>query len=223
MTFVSSGSAAADVLDRTLAWFADGGLVMLVEDRRPPAAGRSRPGGLLVARACVVGAHTVNMMARDGRGVVAVTVAPSLADRLGLREMPALCGHRSDRHYLVSVEAAACTGTGISAHDRAETLRAVAHGTGPDAVRMPGHIQPVLIDERPTANAPLHGLAGYLATLCGDEPCTAWCDVLNADGDVATPEQCRQVAMRHGLPVVAASTLTMNIGMNVKEQGVINV
>lgn len=187
----------------------DGGeLVMLIDDRRDAPCG-----GLLVARADRIEAPAVNRMAALGRGVVAVTVTRAEAAHLGLRQMVGAEPEAGRRHYLVSVEAAECDDTGISAADRALTLRAVAApGAGPHSLRMPGHIHPVLVSPAPRPGAAIHEVAAAVVGLGGGRPFAAWCDVLDDSGEVASADACATLAASQGIPAITASSLLADHG-----------
>lgn len=168
----------------------DGRLVMLVDE-----AGRGQ--GILIGVAALMCEETACVMAIHARGLLSVTVGVSAAFRLGLRRMPGAA--RAETEYLASIEAARCLGTGISAADRAMTMRtAGARNATEDDLVSPGHVMPLLVREgRPPATLP--EIAHAIVTRRCGYPAASWCDVLNEAGDLASCEECLDLARRLGV------------------------
>lgn len=143
----------------------------------------------------------VNTTILWGRGLTCFSVTPSRALSLGLLR----AGERQAGapQFLRSVEAADCTGTGISAADRARTLRAAGdEAAGLASLRSPGHVIPALADgEDPAATAEVAlAVLRRLTTL--DVP--AWTDILDDDGNLADPDHVAALAARLALPSIEA-------------------
>jgi 3,4-dihydroxy 2-butanone 4-phosphate synthase/GTP cyclohydrolase II len=180
-----------------------GGLVVLVDDAAFAGAGR----GIFLHAAALATTETVNTAILHGRGITCFSVTPAQAMRLGLT----LAGeYRSDHRgpvFLRSVEAADCDGTGISAEDRALTLRAAgAPDAGMASLKSPGHVVPAMITGRrgspqgEMADAALDVLR-HLTT----HEVAAWTDILDDDGEVASAAWCRALAGRMGVTCLEVS------------------
>lgn len=177
----------------------DGGLIVLVQrDSR----GRARGG--LAGVAALMTAENATLMAVYGRGLLCVVVDPAVAARLEFRPMCGDPGHLDGRpNYLASIEAATCRGTGISAADRAMTMRAAGHrhATAAD-ILSPGHVMPILVSSEPDRPDSLPQAAHRLVCGMTNYDVAAWCDVLDGDGELANSEDCSRLAEKLELPVV---------------------
>ncbi|PTQ54517.1 MAG: 3,4-dihydroxy-2-butanone 4-phosphate synthase [Hydrogenibacillus schlegelii] len=177
-----------------------GGLVIVVDDE-----GRENEGDLvgLAERATP---EMVNFMITEGRGLVCAPMAPEVADRLALPPMVPEAAETDPfgTAFTVSVDAREST-TGISAHERAATLRALARpDAGPDDFLRPGHIFP--LRARPGGVLARRGhteAAVDLARLAGAAPVGVICEILDEDGRPARGAALEAFARRHGLPVLS--------------------
>lgn len=178
-------------------------LCILIEPA--PPGGQSR--GIFFAPARGISAETVNEMVRSGRGLVACCLNPDRAFHLGLQTMQGGVCRPGRPQFLASVEAASCRDTGISAADRAETLRVLGDPAARSAdLCTPGHIMPCLLpDEISSASALVVALE--LASLLTSVAAVAWCDILDGVGNVASAEYCLALAARLGCPALDASSL----------------
>jgi 3,4-dihydroxy 2-butanone 4-phosphate synthase/GTP cyclohydrolase II len=175
---------------------AAGGPVIVVDDAAFGGAGR----GFFLHAAALATAEVVNTAILHGRGITSFSVTPEQAMRLGLTLADELRPDRPGPVFLRSVEAASCDGTGISAEDRALTLRAAgAPDAGMASLKSPGHVVPAMVTGRngDVADAALEVLR-HLTT----HEVPAWTDILDDDGDVAGAAWCRALAERLGLPRV---------------------
>lgn len=161
--------------------------------------GRSKGRGIMFTSAHNITPEGVNVMARYGKGLVACCIEARRAYELGLQAMPGTTRRKGMPIFLVSVEAASCTGTGISVADRAETLNVLANPLStPADICTPGHIMPCLIPEDPTGES-LLGIAMNYMTECKGGSIIAWCDILDETGDIASADYCFELAEQHGL------------------------
>jgi len=174
-----------------------GALIAAIRSGNPVVLLTCQP--LIVAPARGVTAATINIMAREGRGLICHAMTAAQMLDLGLSLIPSTGRVPGAWRFAVSYEAGSGCSTGISAADRACTLNAgAAAGPGPGAIITPGHIIPVLGDpfgppgHPPSAALQLMDLAG----LCGG---AAICTILDADGAVASPQSAAQLAARLGL------------------------
>jgi 3,4-dihydroxy 2-butanone 4-phosphate synthase/GTP cyclohydrolase II len=182
-------------MDDAAGVLAAGGLVIVADQ----AADR----GFFLSVAALASAETVNTALLWGRGLTCFSVTAERAMALGLL----LGGELRDGHrgpvFLRSVEAATCEDTGISAADRAETLRAAgAPDAGMGSLKSPGHVMPVLARFRcPGHRASAEAALDLVRAMTGAEV-AAWTDILDDDGELASAAHCRALAARLGLPCV---------------------
>ena len=165
----------------------------------------------LIAAAELVGPETVALMARIGRGIVAVALRRKRCAALGLVPMPATPGApvaRDGALPLVSVEAREGVSTGISASDRALTIRTLATSEDPAALVAPGHVFPVPADDGGLlARVGRAEAAVDAVALAGCRPVAAICDLLDERGALAGPDEAVEVAASNGLRIVERAEL----------------
>jgi len=168
--------------------------------------------GDLVGAAARVTPDQINFMATHGRGLVCLTLAPEIADRLDLPLMAD--GRKSDPNetaFTVSIDARAELGvtTGISAHDRARTIQVdLDPDTRPSDLRRPGHVFP--LRARPGGVLQRVGQTEAsvdLARMAGFEPAGVICEILNEDGTMARRPELEVVAGRHGIPFITVAQI----------------
>jgi len=181
----------------------DGALAVLVDP--VPSCGRGR--GILFLAAHLAQAEDVNRMAADGRGICTVTINENTAARLRLMPQGPIPRQRDAPYLVNSVEAVACSETGISAAERALTLRVAGN---PDAVAedlvTPGHIMVQVARNVLRERASLPEIANALLSAHRIARFSAWCDILDEGGDIGSATYCRAQAERLGLPCFEAST-----------------
>lgn len=182
--------------------FRDDIAIMVDRDAR---SGRGR--GIFFAPALDIGADTVNEMARSGRGLIACCIGTRRAFDLGLEPMRGATQRPGKPHYLVSVEAAACPDTGISAADRAMTLRVLGDpASGPGDLCTPGHIMPCLPPDGADRGS-IVALAFEHVSLHSGMPALAWCDILDERGEVASAKYCMELGKRLGCALFDAGSM----------------
>ncbi len=196
MSFAPIGQAV-DALGR-------GEMVVVVDD-----AQRENEGDL-VAAAQTTSAHTINFMATYGRGLICV---PMLPERLIELRLPLMVEEMTldprATPFTVSVDYREGTTTGISAYDRAATVRAlVAPGTRPEDLRRPGHIFPLRYTTGGVLRRPGHTEASVdLVAQAGLYPSAVICEVMHSDGTMARLPELEVLARRHGLLMVTVADL----------------
>lgn len=149
-----------------------------------------------------IDAATVNEMARSGRGLIACCVDVARASHLGLETMGSIVRGIGAPRFLASVEAASCTDTGISAADRADTLRVLGDPAASAAdLVSPGHIMPCLA---PSDEAGVSLIAAALehVTQRTGVAAVAWCDILDDSGEIAWIDHCIELAHRLDLEIL---------------------
>jgi 3,4-dihydroxy 2-butanone 4-phosphate synthase/GTP cyclohydrolase II len=157
--------------------------------------------GDLVLAADFVTPETINFMATYGRGLVCLTLTEERCRQLNLPLM--VNDNRSPlgTAFTASIEAANGVSTGISAADRARTVRAAVarHAKATDIVQ-PGHVFPIMAQKGGVLVRAGHTEAGCdLAELAGLTPAAVICEIMNPDGSMARMPELVQFAERHGL------------------------
>jgi len=175
--------------------YRQGRMVILVDDED-----RENEGDLLIAAEAVAAEH-INFMAAQGRGLICLTLAEERCSQLGLKLMVADNNARFSTAFTVSIEAAHGVTTGISAADRATTVKAaVRTDAKPEDIVTPGHIFPVMAQPGGVLTRAGHTEAGVdLARMAGFEASSVICEILKPDGSMARLEDLRKFAVRHGL------------------------
>ena len=184
-------------IDELLAELRAGRMVVVMDDEE-----RENEGDLLMAAPCVR-PEDINFMARHGRGLICLTLTE---ERCRLLRLPPMVREPDDHHgtnFTVSIEAAKGVTTGISAHDRAHTVRtAVAPGARPEDLRQPGHVFPLMARRGGVLTRAGHTEAGCdLARLAGFEPAAVIVEILNEDGTMARRPDLERFATEHGLAI----------------------
>ena len=181
----------------------EGKMVVIMDDED-----RENEGDLIMA-ASKVRFEDVNFMARYGRGLVCLTLTDERCEQLCLPLMVSDTNRRRATNFTVSIEAAEGITTGISAHDRARTIRAaVAPGAKPDDLRQPGHVFPLMAQPGGVLTRAGHTEAGCdLVRLAGFEPAAMIVEILNEDGTMARRDDLRRFAQHHDLKIGSIAEL----------------
>ena len=174
-----------------------GRMVILIDEED-----RENEGDLIMA-ADHVTADAVNFMAKFGRGLICLTLTRERCESLQLPPMTARNGDKKGTAFTVSIEAAEGVTTGISAADRARTVRAaVAKHAKPDDLVQPGHIFPLQAVEGGVLMRAGHTEAGCdLAGMAGCTPAAMICEIMKDDGTMARLPDLQLFAAEHGLKI----------------------
>lgn len=191
-----------DVAD-AIADIAAGKAVVVVDD-----PDRENEGDLIFAASKATPALT-GFMIRHTSGVICVPMEGEMLDRL---HIPLMTPHNRERMrtaYTVSVDARDGVTTGISAHDRARTIRVlVDSATEPYEVVQPGHVFPLRYRDGGVLVRPGHTEAAVdLARLAGLTPAGVICEIVNDDGSMARGPELREFADTHGLRMISIADL----------------
>jgi 3,4-dihydroxy 2-butanone 4-phosphate synthase/GTP cyclohydrolase II len=180
-----------------------GKMVIVTDD-----ADRENEGDLVMAAAKATPA-SVNFMARYGRGLICAPVTEERAKQLGLQRMVAHNREVYQTDFTVSVDAAKGTSTGISAKDRAATIRVLASPTAhPGDLVQPGHIFPLQARPGGVLRRAGHTEASVdLARLAGLDPSAVICEILNEDGSMARLPDLQRFKRKHGLKICTIKDL----------------
>ena len=174
-----------------------GKMVILVDEED-----RENEGDLVLA-AQHVSAEAINFMARFGRGLICLTLTREHCERLQLPPMVVRNGTKHGTAFTVSIEAAVGVSTGISAADRACTVRAaVAPDAKPDDLVQPGHIFPLQAVDGGVLMRAGHTEAGCdLAAMAGCAPAAVICEIMKDDDTMARLPDLQLFAAEHGLKI----------------------
>lgn len=174
-----------------------GRMVVLMDDED-----RENEGDLVIAAEHVT-PETVNFMAKHGRGLICMSITAERARQLNLAPMVAVNRSSHGTNFTVSIEAADGVTTGISAQDRAHTIRtACAPNATPDDIVQPGHIFPLIAERGGVLARAGHTEACCdLAQLAGFAPAAALCEILNDDGTMARLAELKEFAALHNLKI----------------------
>ena len=174
-----------------------GRMVILVDEED-----RENEGDLLMA-ADFVTPEAINFMAKFGRGLICLTLTEERCDFLQLPMMSKSNGTQFGTNFTVSIEAAEGVTTGISAADRAHTVRvAVDKKTTVADIVQPGHIFPLRAKNGGVLMRAGHTEAGCdLAQLAGVSPAAVICEIMNDDGSMARLPELLKFAEVHNLKV----------------------
>ena len=153
--------------------------------------------------------EAINFMAKEGRGLICLSLTPERCEELGLELMAAKNESSFETPFTVSVEAREGVTTGISAHDRARTIQvAIDPATHPRDLVQPGHIFPLkaraggVLERTGQTEA-----AVDLARLAGLNPAGVICEVMNDDGTMARVNDLAGYCSRHELKMITIADL----------------
>ena len=192
-----------DSIESVTADIRKGRTVIVVDD-----ADRENEGDLILAAQHVTPA-AVNFMARHGRGLICVPTNSERLQQLGIERMVRQNRESFRTDFQVSVDAAQGITTGISAADRAETIRIMADPTAvPEDLVQPGHVFPLRARPGGVLQRAGHTEAAVdLAEIAGCRPIGILCEILNDDGTMARLPQLFKFAKKHKLKICTIEDL----------------
>ncbi len=190
-------------IEQALEALAEGEFVLVVDDED-----RENEGDLIIAAEKAT-AEKIAFMVRYTSGLICLPVVGERLDELGL---PLMVLENTDSHktaFTVSIDYLRETTTGISAADRAATIRAVVDPqTRPTDLTRPGHIFPLRYRQGGVLVRPGHTEAAVdLARLAGLYPAGALCEIVNDDGTMARGNDLVQFSETHGIPMITIADL----------------
>ena len=190
-------TAAVSPITEIIAAVRGGEIVVLVDDED-----RENEGDLVFA-ADFVSPEKVNFLAKHGRGLICMPITEAHAERLGLRPMVAQNRSRHGTNFTVSIEAAEGIATGISAHDRALTIKVAASPEArPEDIVQPGHVFPLVARPGGVLVRAGHTEACCdLARLAGLTPAAVLCEIMREDGSMARLPDLVEFAAQHRLKI----------------------
>jgi 3,4-dihydroxy 2-butanone 4-phosphate synthase/GTP cyclohydrolase II len=194
--------ARFDPVEAALRDLKQGKLVVVVDDED-----RENEGDLIVL-ADYATPEAINFMISEARGLVCVPITQERAEQL---DLPPMVSHNTDYHgtaFTVSVDHVS-TSTGISAHERAATVRGLIDpGAGASDFRRPGHIFPLIAKDGGVLRRAGHTEAAIdLARLCGSTPAAVICEIIKEDGTMARLPDLLEFTKQHGLKLITIKDL----------------
>jgi 3,4-dihydroxy 2-butanone 4-phosphate synthase/GTP cyclohydrolase II len=192
-----------DTVDDVVSDIAKGRLVIVTDD-----ADRENEGDLVMAAEKVT-PDAVNFMATHGRGLICVPISNERAEQLGLQRMVAQNREMYRTDFTVSVDAARGVTTGISAHDRATTIQAIANPKSlPDDLVQPGHVFPLRAKDGGVLRRAGHTEAALdLVRMAGLQPAGVLCEILHDDGTMARLPELMEFRKKHSLRMCTIQSL----------------
>lgn len=196
-------SVRMDTIDDAIKAIADGQAVIVVDDE-----GRENEGDLIFAAEKATSEITAFMI-RHTSGYICVGMRGEDLDRLHLPPMTVVNEDRKGTAYAVTVDARDVTATGISATDRAFTIRTLGNpSTAAADLTRPGHVAPLRAVPGGVLRRPGHTEAAVdLSSLAGLHPSGALCEMVNDDGTMMDAAQCRAFADAHGMLLISIADL----------------
>jgi 3,4-dihydroxy 2-butanone 4-phosphate synthase/GTP cyclohydrolase II len=198
-----SADSSFDSIETAIDAIAAGRIVIMTDD-----ADRENEGDLVMA-ASLATPETINVMIRHACGLLCVPMTEHGLKRLGIGDMSPANRESFRTAFTVSVDAAEGISTGISAHDRARTVRLLADpGTTANDLVQPGHVFPLRARPGGVLERAGHTEGAVdLVSLAGLAPCAAICEVLNEDGTMARLPELIEVRKRFGMPMISVAQL----------------
>jgi len=192
-----------DPIESVIADLRKGRMVVVVDD-----AERENEGDLIMAADCV-SAEAINFMAKHGRGLICVPMTSERLRQLGVEQMVRQNREAFKTDFQVSVDAATGVATGISAADRARTIKVMADPTAvPEDLVQPGHVFPLRARPGGVLQRAGHTEAAVdLVKLARRRPIAVICEILSEDGSMARLPDLLKFARRHRLKLATIEDL----------------
>lgn len=192
-----------DKIEEAIADFREGKFVIVVDDED-----RENEGDFITA-AEMITPEKVNFMLQNGRGVLCAPITISRAKELELAHQVEENTSMLGTPFTITVDLLEGCTTGVSAHDRAATIRALADpSTKPTDFGRPGHINPLYAQDKGVLKRAGHTEAGIdMARLAGLQPAAALIEILNEDGTMARMPQLQEVARKFDLKIISIRDL----------------
>jgi len=203
MTQTHPHSNAFDSVEAAIRDIADGKMVVVTDDES-----RENEGDLVMA-AEKVSPRAVNQMILHARGLICVPMMAHQLRRLGINPMASENRESHQTDFAISVDAAEGITTGISAYDRAETIRILSDpDSQPESLVQPGHVFPLRAKPGGVLQRAGHTEAAVdLAQLAGLNPSGVICEILNEDGSLARLPDLIEFKAEHGLKLISIADL----------------
>ncbi|ARM35071.1 bifunctional 3,4-dihydroxy-2-butanone-4-phosphate synthase/GTP cyclohydrolase II [Legionella longbeachae] len=180
-----------------------GKMIILMDDED-----RENEGDLVVAAEYAT-SEAINFMSRHGCGLICLSMADELIDKLQLPMMAQNNKSPYGTAFTVSIEAAEGVSTGISAKDRAQTIKiAIDPESGPADVISPGHVFPLRAKKKGVLERPGQTEGSVdLTRLAGLTPAAVICEIINEDGTMSRRDELIAFSKKHDIPMVTIKDL----------------
>ncbi len=192
-----------NTIEEAIADFKEGKFVIVVDDED-----RENEGDFITA-AEMITPEKVNFMLQNGRGVLCCPITISRAKELDLNHQVEDNTSMLGTPFTITVDKLDGCTTGVSAHDRAETIKALADpNSTPQTFGRPGHINPLYAQDKGVIRRAGHTEAGVdMARLAGLQPAAALIEILNEDGTMARMPQLQEVAKKFDMKIITIRDL----------------
>lgn len=192
-----------DKIEEAIEDIKEGRMVIVVDDED-----RENEGDLVMAAEAVT-PEAINFMTREGRGLVCLPMVKEDLERLQLPSMVPNNTDHLETGFTVSIDAREETSTGISAHDRARTIKeAVDPESKPDDFQRPGHVFPLeAVDGGILVRAGHTEAAVDLAELADFRPAGVICEIMSSDGTMARRPELEDFAEKHDMKIISIENL----------------
>jgi 3,4-dihydroxy 2-butanone 4-phosphate synthase/GTP cyclohydrolase II len=192
-----------NTIEEALEDIKQGKMVILIDDED-----RENEGDLTIAAEKVT-PEIINFMAKHGRGLICLSMTPGRVDFLKLPMMADMNTSRFGTAFTISIEARKGVTTGISAADRAKTIKtAISPKSKPDDIARPGHIFPLRAQPGGVLQRAGQTEGSVdLARLAGLNPSGVICEIMNDDGTMARVPELAKFARKHGLKMITIKDL----------------
>jgi 3,4-dihydroxy 2-butanone 4-phosphate synthase/GTP cyclohydrolase II len=196
-------SSVADIISD----IADGKPVIVIDSED-----RENEGDLVIASELAT-PETINFMAKEGRGLICVSLTEERAEQLDLEVIENKNSGLHKTNFTVSVDAKENTTTGISAFDRSVTIKTlISDNTNSRDLARPGHIFPIVGKNGGVLRRAGHTEASIdLATLAGLQPSGVICEIMADDGTMAKGKELDQFAKKHDLKIISIASLIKHL------------
>ena len=193
----------SNTIPEAIEYIRKGKMVIVIDDKE-----RENEGDLVMA-ASKVTPEAINFMAKYGRGLICLAIVGERLDKLGIKPMVANGVELREAAFTVSVDARKGTSTGISAHDRATTVKAVINPrVKPFDLCSPGHIFPLRYREGGVLVRAGHTEAAVdLTKLAGLYPAGVICEIMHEDGRMARTPELLRFAKKHRMAIITIADL----------------
>ncbi len=197
------GNMKINTVEEALEDFKAGEFVIVVDDED-----RENEGDLIIAAEKIT-AEKVNFMLKHARGVLCAPITLSRCDELDLPRQVSENTSMLGTPFTVTIDKLEGCTTGVSAHDRAETIRALADpASTPQTFGRPGHINPLYAQDNGVLRRSGHTEAAIdLCKLSGLYPAGALMEIMNDDGTMARLPQLLEFAKQYGLKIISIKDL----------------
>ncbi|BBB32398.1 3,4-dihydroxy 2-butanone 4-phosphate synthase / GTP cyclohydrolase II [Thermotomaculum hydrothermale] len=190
-------------IEEAIERFKRGEFLIVVDDED-----RENEGDFIIASE-KISPEAINFMAKEGRGLICVAITQEIADRLDLKPMAQKNTARHSTAFTESVDALEGTTTGISAQDRAITVKVlIDENSKPEDLARPGHIFPLIAKKGGVLKRAGHTEASVdLARLAGLKPSGVLCEIMNDDGTMARMPELEKISEKFNIPIITIADL----------------